>query len=376
MNNLLVFQDNEGRVVRSFGWSGGPLTVVRRGDTQRLSLEESTEDLKKANIAFEDLGKISLDNFKKDKSFLIGKLGHLQLIERVEQVDFDLSTPQENRTLERLAYGFAAAVGIAFFALVAFAPKMTPNIEEDLKQQVVKIVKTMEAKRVTTTVNMNMAKDTPVPKSNKAQALKRVGALEALGSLSKSSQRSGLNLGAANVSAGPGLGGGTQGSGGVQTNIYAKGIVGAPVGVGGNINGAGGYGTHGKGGGKAGFGNLSLVGSAGTSPIPLGNEATVGGGLDRDQIAAVIQKNIGQVRFCYEQGLQGDSTLNGRVSVDFVIDGQGIVQSAGIGSSTLNSKVVEDCLMLRLKTWRFPLPQGGVAVKVSYPFMLRRAGQG
>jgi hypothetical protein len=32
--------------------------------------------------------------------------------------------------------------------------------------------------------------------------------------------------------------------------------------------------------------------------------------------------------------------------------------------------------MMRLKTWKFPLPEGGVDVKVSYPFILRRAGQG
>lgn len=375
MNRVLVFQDNEGKVVRSFGWKGGPLSVVRRGDTHRLSLETSTDALKKSKIAYEDLGTISLENFKNKNTFLIGQLGNLQLIENVDRVDFDFENPKESKFLERLAYGFAATIGIAFFSLVAFAPKMTANIEEDLKQQVVKIVKHMEAKKVSATVNMNMAKDTPVPKSNKAQALKRVGALEALGSLAKSSQRAGLNLGAVNTTAGPGLGG-TQGSGGVQTSIYGKGIVGAPVGVGGNINGAGGYGTQGKGGGKAGYGNLSLVGSAGTSPIPLGTEAIVGGGLDRDQIAAVIQKNIGQVRFCYEQGLQGNSSLNGRVAVDFLIDGQGVVQSAAVGSSSLNSKIVEDCLLLRLKTWRFPLPQGGVSVKVSYPFMLRRAGQG
>ncbi|RYZ78956.1 MAG: AgmX/PglI C-terminal domain-containing protein [Proteobacteria bacterium] len=43
---------------------------------------------------------------------------------------------------------------------------------------------------------------------------------------------------------------------------------------------------------------------------------------------------------------------------------------------SMNSKIIEDCIVMRLKTWQFPLPQGGVDVKVSYPFVLRRAGQG
>jgi hypothetical protein len=98
--------------------------------------------------------------------------------------------------------------------------------------------------------------------------------------------------------------------------------------------------------------------------------------LDRDQIAAVINKNLGQVRFCYEQGLQGDPNLNGRVAIAFTIGGNGAVKAANVDNSTMNSKAIEDCITMRLKTWQFPLPQGGVDVKVTYPFVLRRAGQG
>jgi hypothetical protein len=108
----------------------------------------------------------------------------------------------------------------------------------------------------------------------------------------------------------------------------------------------------------------------------LVQEASVETGLDRDQIAAVINKNLGQVRFCYEQGLQADPNLNGRVAVAFTIGGNGLVKTAGMDSSTMNSKIIEDCIVMRLKTWQFPLPQGGVDVKVTYPFVLRRAGQG
>ena len=142
----------------------------------------------------------------------------------------------------------------------------------------------------------------------------------------------------------------------------------------GNIKGGGGYGTKGKGGGKAGYGKLSLVGSAGNAPIPLGKEAIVQGGLDRDLISAVIERNKGQITFCYEQGLQGDPTLGGRVAVNFEIGSNGRVRTAGILNTTLHSSMVENCIIRRLKSWKFPLPEGGVNVKVSYPFLLRRRG--
>jgi len=225
---------------------------------------------------------------------------------------------------------------------------------------------------------MNQNQKQPEPTKDKPKSidrLKRMGALAALGSLQKSNQRSGLNLGAATTTAGPGLGG-NAGSGGTQTSLYAKGLTSAPLGAGGRVEGAGGYGTKGKGGGQAGYGKMTLVGSTGASPIGLSSEASVESGLDRDAIAAVINKNLGQVRFCYEQGLQGNPNVNGRVSVDFTISGTGIVKTASVGNSSLNSKIIEDCIVLRLKSWKFPLPQGGVDVKVSFPFSLRRAGQG
>ncbi|MEI7973584.1 MAG: AgmX/PglI C-terminal domain-containing protein [Bdellovibrio sp.] len=98
--------------------------------------------------------------------------------------------------------------------------------------------------------------------------------------------------------------------------------------------------------------------------------------MDKDLIGAVIAKNLGQIRFCYEQGLQLDASLHGRVAVDFTIDASGAVKLAQVQSSSLNSKQVEDCMVLRLKGWKFPLPENGKDVKVSYPFVLRRSGQG
>jgi hypothetical protein len=214
---------------------------------------------------------------------------------------------------------------------------------------------------------------TPVENKPVKKAVKRMGALAVLGSLNSGKQKGGLNLGQIETSAGPGLGG-LQGAGGMQTTLYGKGIIAAPVGVGGKADGAGGYGTKGKGGGQAGYGSTSLIGSAGTELIPVSTDALVEGGLDRDAIAEVIARNLGQVRFCYEQGLQGDPGLAGRIAIDWTIGAQGAVRTARVASTSMNSKTVEDCILMRLKSWKFPLPAGGVDVKVSFPFVLKRVG--
>jgi hypothetical protein len=62
--------------------------------------------------------------------------------------------------------------------------------------------------------------------------------------------------------------------------------------------------------------------------------------------------------------------------MDFVIGGNGQVKMANVGTTTLNSKQIEECVLLRLKSWKFPLPSGGVDVKVSYPFLFNRTGNG
>jgi hypothetical protein len=378
MEKRLVLEDKDGKVLRSYGWKGHPVQVIRRNDTRRLELVTSTDALTKKKIAFEKIGDLNHEDLS-GQPFLVGQLGHLRLVEDIKLTD---KNEKELKLSDKRWYLILLAMFLlsgSFLTYLLNRPPQEAKLEEEMKQELVKIVKQIppkpkaEVPKVMT--QQQEAQPEKVVTKPTTNTLKRMGALAVLGSLAKSKQRGGIDLGAVNTTAGPGLGG-TQGSGGVQTSLYGKGIVSAPVGAGGNLQGAGGYGTKGKGGGQAGYGKLSLIGSAGNNPIPLANEATVETGLDRDAIAAVINKNLGQVRFCYEQGLQGDPNLNGRVAVDFTIGGNGAVKVANIGSTTMASKIIEDCIVMRLKSWKFPLPQGGVDVKVSYPFVLRRAGQG
>jgi hypothetical protein len=141
-------------------------------------------------------------------------------------------------------------------------------------------------------------------------------------------------------------------------------------------SGVGNYGTRGTGGGKQGYGKVAINGSSSGYLEPLSEEAFIEGGLDEEQVAAVINRNLGQVIYCYEKGLQTQPSLAGRVSVKFEINGSGQVGIAGISNSSLKSSSVEGCIVQKLKAWKFPKPVGQVTVRVNYPFVLKRHTRG
>lgn len=375
----LGLENEEGVIVRAMAWPASEAqtaTLVKRHDTKRLELLASVQGLKNQKVSYDTVAVIERAALASGPVAIRG-IGQLVVLTPESLTLKNEVMPVESDRNWRLSVLAVALCAVLMLSNILNRPLENAKLDQQLKQQVVRIIKSIQIKRqpmqevVSKTVETSQA----VKVTNRTATIKRMGALAVLGSLNTSSQKGGLNLGAVNTTAGPGLGG-TGGSGGAQTSIYAKGLVAAPLGAGGNMQGGGGYGTKGKGGGQAGYGKLSLVGSAGTSPIPLGREAIIEGGLDRDLIAEVVNRNMGQIRFCYEQGLQGDPALAGRVAIGWVIGGNGQVRTASIENSTLNSKLVEDCILLRLRTWKFPLPNGGSDVKVSYPFVLQRTGHG
>jgi hypothetical protein len=196
--------------------------------------------------------------------------------------------------------------------------------------------------------------------------------------------------------AGVGRGNGTRGrghdqGGGYAQALYGKGLIAAQVGSGSGgfgsgygdgTPGEGGYGTKdkkklGAGGiGHAAFGNGGQLGAgSGAFILPVVEEALVEGGLDEEQVEQIVARNKGQIAYCYELGLQRNSSLKGRVNVHFEIGPRGTVAVSKIASSSIKSSIVEECIANKVKNWKFPVPVGGVQVSVNYPFLLQRVSQ-
>jgi Ca-activated chloride channel homolog len=130
---------------------------------------------------------------------------------------------------------------------------------------------------------------------------------------------------------------------------------------------------HGAGGGTGSGYGRGAGGSArarSAAPQIRAGATVVTGSLSKQVIQRIIKRHVNEVRFCYEQQLQSDPTLKGRVVIKFVIDAQGNVIQAVVAESTFADTIIENCILQAVRRWKFPAPEGGGVVIVNYPFEL------
>ncbi len=145
----------------------------------------------------------------------------------------------------------------------------------------------------------------------------------------------------------------------------------------GNTIGIGAVGTKGRGGGTGDYGDgVGVLG--GKKGVDIGITASdpeVMGSLDKELIRQVIHRNRSAIKFCYESQLGRYPKLQGKVSVKFVINGEGNVISSNVAQTTMNNSEAETCIAGRVRTWLFPKPKGGGVVVVTYPFIFKPSGE-
>lgn len=406
-----VIQTNAGKVVRVIRWkgSGTKAYVVRRQDTGRVELHGQLSKLNQENVAYETLHELTRASLDKNGVSLSEHL-ELKKVDTIFQLDRNVKTPVEKdeekfqQILKWTGMGHVGVLALIFLIGWVIHPLLQPEevvvkvvkqndfVRPKINRRTVKLSeKKIDRKKKVAQRKVVSRKVQPKKYATKKRAtrskvkrgqsrskvnLANTGALGVLGGLKNGSKKSsGLNVNALNNSRGSGVSG-KGGAGGHNRAFPGKGLVASGIGNGGKAKGSGGYGTRGKGGGRPGYGKMSMAGSSGAYFVPLHEEALVQGGLDREQINAVIQKNMGQIVYCYEKGLQVDPRASGLVNVRFIIGGNGRVATAKVASSSVGSKRIDSCIVNKLSGWRFPKPHGNVNVKVSYPFELRRLGQG
>jgi hypothetical protein len=212
--------------------------------------------------------------------------------------------------------------------------------------------------------NENLAKALEALKSNDITRLLGGTSLGGIGATNAPS-----NVGSAPrvfANLGSSLKGNTNGAGGGGTGIG-----------GGESVDIGGLGTKGKGSGSGGYGTVKL-GQKMEALIDTGtdDEVNIRGALDKDLIRKVVERNKGQIQFCYDTKLQlrRGGKPSGRVMAFWRIAPSGRVVETRSISSTMQDAGFEQCLMDRIRTWIFPEPKGGGSVNVEYPFTFRPAG--
>ncbi len=182
---------------------------------------------------------------------------------------------------------------------------------------------------------------------------------------------------------GPGLNealGSIKEGGGVGQSQAIVGLGSRGTGPGGGGLGLGGLGTRGGegrgGGGGPGFGMNLAAARARTETRVVPGKTTFTGSCERGVIGKTIGRHANEVRYCYEVELNKEPSLAGKVSVSFSIDPSGVVGEASVFQSTLGNANVEQCLLSRIRRWKFPEPKGGGVCIINYPWVFRAAGHG
>ena len=328
---------------------------------------------------------------------------------------------REKTLLEQVDLGFAGTVLVAllamgiFFWMVAMAPRTQEGSSRDLQQRQQMLtqyrVKPQEPKREQPRVKdlagvkegekakgdegkvgkedskqkeaAPSKKGAPVVDPNKKDSDRKkimnlglVAALSKMGAVPGSAAGSVLGPGGLGSGINNALGGVTSGArAGVGSGLGGMGTRGTGGGGGGTALGIGGLGTKGSGAGRGGNGGVDLGGRGKDETVFVPGRTTVVGALSREVINRVIQKHYNEIKYCYEKELTHDPALYGKITVLFVIAGDGRVGDALVQQTTMSSEPVESCMLNHLKRWAFPAPQGGGTVQVTYPYVFKSSGQ-
>ena len=138
----LVLEDLDGKVVRAYKWFGEAAEVIRRSDNRRLEVVSNTQALELSGIEFERVGRVTLAEISK-KPLLVGKLGHLKLVESIGNTETNL---HHEDVSEKKAWKTILIVVALFSLLLMGVISLQPNtptaaMEQEMRQEVVKIFK-------------------------------------------------------------------------------------------------------------------------------------------------------------------------------------------------------------------------------------------
>ena len=107
------------------------------------------------------------------------------------------------------------------------------------------------------------------------------------------------------------------------------------------------------------------------TPVAIASTASVSGRLDRKTVQKIIRRNLSGIKWCYQDALQRNPKLRGKVTLSFAILPNGKLKNPKASNPSINDNTLLSCITKKMKRWKFPAPKDGGVVKVSYPLILK-----
>lgn len=119
--------------------------------------------------------------------------------------------------------------------------------------------------------------------------------------------------------------------------------------------------------------DLGPVGFDGKPPEPRLVEAPprISGELDEKTVQQYIRRYLSGIKWCYQDRLQSNRKLGGKVTLAFTILPNGTTHEPRAANSSLGDATLEQCIATKMARWRFPQPKDGGVVEVAYPLILK-----
>jgi len=207
---------------------------------------------------------------------------------------------------------------------------------------------------------------TKVPDPSKVGLLGAFGSGGRLGKLDKGASGPGGLTGLANQYTG--FGGTKEAYEGEGVGAKTKDLISG--GQGESLVGASGIKTGGKGLGLVGSGPGGL-GQRGRLSMEFSTEEIdVVGEIDREAIARVIKRNRAKFDLCYQQSLNDEPSIQGKLLMKWRISSRGRGTGATALRSGIDSNSLKRCVGRVLNSLIFPVPTSGQIPEVTFPFSI------
>ncbi len=166
-----------------------------------------------------------------------------------------------------------------------------------------------------------------------------------------------------------------KGVGGVTTSGKGKGGLGGKGGSkrGGKSVGIGGLGGRVSGPGKVSTGG-KVVEKVPKAIVKKAGGTKIDGTLKASAVARVLRRGMRALKSCYQRALKRNPKLSGKITVILTIGSTGKVSRVEIDKDSVGDSAVTSCIKSFSKRWRFPPPDDGDSVEVSFSVGFQSSG--